>query len=290
MEVGIGLPNAVPGTTGAQLTDWARAAESAGISSLGTIDRIAYPNLEPMVSLAAAAAVTERIKIATTILIAPTRVNAALPGTQAASVQKLSSGRMVLGIAVGGREDDFTASDADFDSRGEKFDAMLDQIKDVWAGSGDSSGAEADDGVGPDVAAEPPQLILGGSIDAAFRRAARYGDGWIMGGGTPEMLSDGREKLLAAWSEAGRQGQPRVMALAYFSLGEDAEAAANSYLKDYYAWLGEYADGIAASAAKDADTVKAYQQGFAEAGCDELIWFPSSSDPTQVELLAEAAL
>jgi len=290
MDVGIGLPNAVPGTTGAQLTDWARAAESAGFSSLGTIDRIAYPNLEPMVSLAAAAAVTERIKIATTILIAPTRVNAALLAKQAASVQKLSSGRMVLGIAVGGREDDFTASDADFDSRGEKFDAMLDQIKDVWAGSGESSGAEADDGVGPDVAAEPPQLILGGSIDAAFRRAARYGDGWIMGGGTPEMLSDGREKLLAAWSEAGRQGQPRVMALAYFSLGEDAEAAANSYLKDYYAWLGEYADGIAASAAKDADTVKAYQQGFAEAGCDELIWFPSSSDPTQVELLAEAAL
>jgi len=290
MDVGIGLPNAVPGTTGAQLTDWARAAESAGFSSLGTIDRIAYPNLEPMVSLAAAAAVTERIKLATTILIAPTRVNAALLAKQAASVQKLSSGRMVLGIAVGGREDDFTASDADFDSRGEKFDAMLDQIKDVWAGSGESSGAEADDGVGPDVAAEPPQLILGGSIDAAFRRAARYGDGWIMGGGTPEMLSDGREKLLAAWSEAGRQGQPRVMALAYFSLGEDAEAAANSYLKDYYAWLGEYADGIAASAAKDADTVKAYQQGFAEAGCDELIWFPSSSDPTQVELLAEAAL
>ena len=290
MDVGIGLPNAVPGTTGAQLTDWARAAESAGFSSLGTIDRIAYPNLEPMVSLAAAAAVTERIRLATTILIAPTRVNAALLAKQAASVQRLSSGRMVLGIAVGGREDDFTASDADFDSRGEKFDAMLDQIKDVWAGSGESSGAEADDGVGPDVAAEPPQLILGGSIDAAFRRAARYGDGWIMGGGTPEMLSDGREKLLAAWSEAGRQGQPRVMALAYFSLGEDAEAAANSYLKDYYAWLGEYADGIAASAAKDADTVKAYQQGFAEAGCDELIWFPSSSDPTQVELLAEAAL
>jgi len=290
MEVGIGLPNAVPGTTGAQLTDWAHAAESAGFSSLGTIDRIAYPNLEPMVSLAAAAAVTERIKLATTILIAPTRVNAALLAKQAASVQKLSSGRMVLGIAVGGREDDFTASDADFDSRGEKFDAMLDQIKDVWAGSGESSGAEADDGVGPDVAAEPPQLILGGSIDAAFRRAARYGDGWIMGGGTPEMLSDGREKLLAAWSEAGRQGQPRVMALAYFSLGEDAEAAANSYLKDYYAWLGEYADGIAASAAKDADTINGYQQGFAEAGCDELIWFPSSSDPTQVELLAEAAL
>ena len=197
---------------------------------------------------------------------------------------------MVLGIAVGGREDDFTASDADFDSRGKKFDSMLDQIKDVWAGSAGSSGAEADDGVGPDVAAQPPQLILGGSIDAAFRRAARYGDGWIMGGGTPEMLSEGREKLLSAWSEAGREGEPRVMALAYFSLGDTAEAAASTYLKDYYAWLGESADQIAASAAKDPETVRGYQQAFTEAGCDELFWIPASPDPAQVELLAEAAL
>lgn len=290
MDVGIGLPNAVPGTTGAQLTDWASAAESAGFSSLGTIDRIAYPNFEPMVSLAAAAAVTERIRLATTILIAPTRVNAALLAKQAASVQKLSDGRMVLGVAVGGREDDFVASDADFDARGEKFDAMLDQIKEVWAGSAGSSGAEADDGVGPDVAAQPPQLILGGSIDAAFGRAARYGDGWIMGGGTPDMLSDGRQNLLSAWSEAGREGEPRVMALAYFSLGDQAEANADAYLKDYYDWLGEAAGQIAASAAKDAGTVEGYQQAFEQAGCDELFWIPASSDPAQVELLAEAAL
>jgi len=291
MDVGIGLPNAVPGTTGRQLGEWARRAEEAGFSTLGTIDRVTYPNLEPLIALAAAAAVTERIKLATTILIAPYRVNAALVAKQAASVQQISNGRMVLGVAVGGREDDYAASGVDFESRGgENFESMLGRITEVWAGSGASSGAEADEGVGPDVAAKPPQLILGGSIDAAFRRAAQYGDGWIMGGGTPEMLRDGREKLLAAWSDAGREGEPRVMALAYYSLGDDAEANANSYLKDYYAWLGEYADQIAGGAAKDADTIKGYQQGFAEAGCDELIWFPSSSEPTQVELLAEAAL
>lgn len=78
MDVGIGLPNAVPGTTGRQLGEWARRAEEAGFSTLGTIDRVTYPNLEPLIALAAAAAVTERIKLATTILIAPYRVNAAL--------------------------------------------------------------------------------------------------------------------------------------------------------------------------------------------------------------------
>jgi hypothetical protein len=51
MQVGIGLPNAVPGTTGEQLRDWAREAEDAGFSVLGTIDRIVYPNYEPIVAL-----------------------------------------------------------------------------------------------------------------------------------------------------------------------------------------------------------------------------------------------
>ena len=64
MEVGVGLPNAVPETAGRQLTAWARAAEEAGFSSLGTIDRIVYPNYEPLVALSAAAAVTERIRLA----------------------------------------------------------------------------------------------------------------------------------------------------------------------------------------------------------------------------------
>ena len=59
MDVGIGLPNAVPGTSGAQLVEWARRADGRGFSSLGTIDRIVYDNYEVLTALAAAAAVTE---------------------------------------------------------------------------------------------------------------------------------------------------------------------------------------------------------------------------------------
>ena len=285
MEIGIGLPNAVPGTTGDQLTEWARRADAAGFSSLGTIDRIAYPSLEPIAALAAAAAVTERIRLATSILIAPPRVNAVLLAKQAASIHRISDGRFVLGLAVGAREDDFAGTGLDFASRGEHFDEILGQIRRTW----DESGGEY--AVGPDVSDDPPQLILGGSIDRAFKRAAEHGDGWIMGGGTPEQFAQGREKLEAAWREAGRDGEPRTMSLAYFGLGADGAADAEHDLTHYYAWLGdEIAGAIAGSAATDEDTVSAYVQAFSDAGCDELVICPTSSDPDQVDLLAAATL
>ena len=113
---------------------------------------------------------TERIRLATTILIAPYRLNAALLAKQAASVHRISDGRMVLGIAVGGREDDYEAAGADFESRGRRnFEAMLAADQAGLGESGASSGAPATRAIGPDVSAEPPQLILGGAIDATFR-------------------------------------------------------------------------------------------------------------------------
>lgn len=113
MDLAIGLPNAVPGTTGEQLTEWARRAETRGFSSLGTIDRLAYPNLEPLTSLAAAAAVTERIGLATTVLLGPLRVNPVALAKQVASIQVISGGHMTLGIGLGGREDDYALAGVD---------------------------------------------------------------------------------------------------------------------------------------------------------------------------------
>jgi alkanesulfonate monooxygenase SsuD/methylene tetrahydromethanopterin reductase-like flavin-dependent oxidoreductase (luciferase family) len=278
MEVGIGLPNAVAGTTGKQLVEWAKRADEAGFSSLGTIDRIVYPNFEPFVALSAAAAVTERIRLTTSILIVPFRQSAAVVAKQAMSLNELSGGRLVLGVAVGPREDDYELAGVPFDERGRLMDEMLPRIKEVWA----------NEDVGPNGA---PRLVVGGQVGASFRRAAEHGDGWIMGGGTPDQLKEGKAKLQAAWKEAGREGEPRVMALAYYGLGPRGKEYAESDLKHYYAWLGDdIASAIAASAATDADTVKAYLAAFDEAGCDELIMFPAAADPEQVDLLAEVAL
>ena len=284
MDVGIGLPTTIPGVERDQVLEWARRADARGFSSLGTIDRIVYDNYEPLIALAAAAAVTERIRLATTILIAPDRANGALVAKQAASVDRLSNGRLVLGVAVGGREDDYVASGVDFHTRGRRFDEMLEQWHEVWAGeSFGTAGA-----IGPRPPRGRPTLIVGGSVDATFERAARHGDGWIMGGGAPAQFSQGAEKARAAWEAAGRDGSPRLMSLAYFALGDRAEQAADAYLRDYYAFLGEYAGMIADSAAKDAATVEQYVQVFSEAGCDELVLIPCDPDPGQVDLLADA--
>lgn len=285
MDIGIGLPATIPGVTGEELTEWARRADGTTLSSLGTIDRIVYGNYEPLMALAAAAAVTERIKLLTSVLLMPLRLNTALLAKQAATVHHLSGGRLVLGVGIGGREDDFDVSGADMGSRGRVCDRQLDEMTRIWAG--EEKGVAGP--IGPNVDT-PPEIVIGGSVDASFRRAAQHGSGWIMGGGTPDQFREGVEKLNQAWTAAGRTGEPRKMALSYFALGPEAERNANTYLTDYYGFLGEdVANMIAGSAAKDADTVKQYAAAFEQSGADELVFFPSSSDPGQVDLLVEAA-
>jgi alkanesulfonate monooxygenase SsuD/methylene tetrahydromethanopterin reductase-like flavin-dependent oxidoreductase (luciferase family) len=280
VDVGIGLPNAVRGVDRAGIVDWARRAETAGFSSLATIDRIVYANYESLIALAAAAAVTERIHLVTDILIAPLRLNTALLAKQAATIDSLSGGRLVLGLAPGGREDDYEVSGADFHRRGRAFDGQLEELARLWGGDG---------GVGPPVTsgARPP-LYIGGRTDAAYRRAARYADGWTAGGGGPEAFVAGREQAAAAWREAGRDGEPRTLALAYFSLGDRAEEVAQANLGHYYAIVGEYADVIVRSAVKTPAAVRDIVAAFEQAGAGELILFPASHDPAQVDLLADA--
>jgi alkanesulfonate monooxygenase SsuD/methylene tetrahydromethanopterin reductase-like flavin-dependent oxidoreductase (luciferase family) len=279
MDVSIGLPNTVPGTSGDQLVEWARRAEARGFTSLGTIDRLLYANYEPLTALAAAAAVTERIGLVTAVVLGPLRANASVLAKQAQSVHALSGERLTLGIGLGGRDDDFEFAGLPLGNRGEELEQMLGKLKADWA----------DERMGPRTET-PPTLIVGGGVDASFARAARHGAGWMAGGLRPEQFAEAAEKVKAEWSQAGREGSPRLMGLAYFALGDSGEADATTYLTDYYAWLGEETAGfIAGSAARDAETVKGYLAAFEGVGCDELILFPSNPDPAQVDLLADTA-
>jgi len=110
MRIGVGLPNAVQNVDRGSIVSWARAAEDAGFSSLAAFDRLTFVNYEPLMALAAAAAVTERVELITDIVLAPLHVNAAMLAKQAATLDHLSQGRLALGLGVGGNPEDFGIS------------------------------------------------------------------------------------------------------------------------------------------------------------------------------------
>jgi len=285
MDIGIGLPNAIQDVDGDSLVEFARRADRRGFSTLGTIDRIVYPNYEPLLALAAAAAVTERIKLGTTILITPYRPNATLLAKEALTLDHMSGGRLVLGVGIGARTDDYEVSGLPTEGRGATLDRQLDQMKRVW--EGEVTGFAGPVGP-PAVRPGGPEVLVGGTVDAAFERAAKHGAGWILGGGGPDLFAQMAAKVEAAWQHAGRDGKPRKAQLAFFALGPHAQADIDGSIRDYYAWLGEFAAGIAGSVATSEEMVRSYLRAYEGAGCDELILFPSSKDPAQVDLLADA--
>jgi alkanesulfonate monooxygenase SsuD/methylene tetrahydromethanopterin reductase-like flavin-dependent oxidoreductase (luciferase family) len=287
MEIGIGLPSTIRAATGADVLTWARAGDAAGFSSLGTIDRVVYGNHETIPTLAAAAAVTSRVRLTTAILIAPFRGNGTLLAKQLATVDSFAEGRLTVGIAVGGREDDYTATGSDFHRRGAAFDAQLTEMRAVW--SGEPRGTAGAVGPAPRQTDGPP-LLIGGNGPHAIRRVVSEGAGWISGGGGAGMFTQAAEPVREAWQEAGRAGTPRLVSLGYYALGPDATALAEAYLSDYYAFLGDYASMVVSGAATSEAAVREQVAAFADAGCDELILFPCSPDTDQLRRLADITL
>src|SRR5712691_456995 len=236
MQVGVGLPSTIPGAQGQLIIEWACRADEGPFSSLGVLDRLVYASYDPLITLSTVAGVTHRVKLATTIIIGPLHNNSLLAKT-AASLDALSGGRLVLGLAVGARKEDYDASGIDYRSRGKRLSEQLATLRSLW-----EEGA-----IGPQTARPSgPELLVGGLSDQGFARVARYADGYVHGGGPPRTFARAADKARAAWIDAGRPGMPQLWAQAYFALGEDAIQVGNDYMKDYYAFTGPFAEKIAA--------------------------------------------
>ena len=284
MDIGIGLPNPIPGTPGRTLLAWAGRAEERGFATLATIDRIAYPSYESLTVLAAAAAVTQRIELLTNVVLGPTR-NAVLLAKESASVDQLSGGRLTLGVGVGARKDDYDAVGVAFERRGRKWDADLETIHQAWRGE-TVEGAEKPIGPQPVRKGRIP-ILVGGMSDASLRRLVRWGAGWTLGGAPPEQGGPFAERVRAAWKEGGRDGDPRLVALSYFALGADAEDRARAYLSDYYGGFGAQ---IAAFIPKSPGAIRDTIHAFEAYGFHELILDPTIAELEQLDGAADAAL
>ena len=280
MRIGVNLPSDSPEASCELLLEWARRAEQGPFSTLGVTDRIAWATLEPFATLAAAGAVTRRIRLMTAIAIAPLR-GGALLAKSAATVDALSGGRLTLGLGIGPREDDYAAAGIDFRSRGRRFDAILEELRPSFEGSR---------GVGPRSACtRGPQIAIGGLSDHAFARLARYGDGYVHGGGPPKAFARAAEKARAAWADAGRPGMPHLFGQGYFALGSrDAIDRGARSLGAYYGFLGPFAERITAGLLTSPHAVAQYARSVADAGCDELLLLPTVPELDQLERLADA--
>ena len=285
MKIGIGLPANIPGVSRESVLDWARQADSGPFSSVGIIDRVVYPNWDPFITLAAAAAVTERIRLMTTILIAPVR-DATLLAKQAASIDVLSGGRLTLGMGVGRREDDYTAVSGRFNRRGKRFEEQLALMKRVWSSESPVDGTNP---VGPEpLQSGGPELLIGAFAPAAIKRAGRWGDGYLGGGGDPQAALAMYETVLKEWRNCGRNGRPRFVATNAFALGSNAaERGANQY-RHYNQFLGsEAADQAARRVLTSAEDIRKVIQEFDQVGLDEMVFLPQVTDLDQVDRLAE---
>lgn len=284
MKIGIGLPNQVPGTDPAAIPSWAAQAEQAGFEILGTVGRIAYPGVMDTVALAAAAASTHSAELLSAVLLGPVWPPVLL-AKEVAGIDAISGGRLTLGVGVGSRPDDYIVDGRGMAARGQRFDQDLGVYQRVWKGGriGDGPNAAVTPG-----AREIP-LLFGGHAMASYERMARWGTGYIGGSVPAPMVASSFEAARAAWDKAGREGSPRLVALAYFTLGDAERGRSNVW--DFYSMLGEqFAGLVTGGIAIGPDAVRETVTAFAGLGATDLILNPAVGDPQEINRLADIVL
>ncbi len=223
----------------------------------------------------------------TNVLLAPL-YQPVLLAKEAASIDQLSGGRLTLGLAVGGRPDDYALVGRDFHTRGRDFDQALALLHAAWRGEPVGG---SDKPISPiPVHDRRVPILIGGTNDKSIARTVQWGAGATMGGGRPDDAKQMVEKVRAAWREAGRDGEPRIAVLAYFSLGDDATDDSLAYLRDYYGFLGDFTETVAQGALRSEDAVRGAVKAFEAVGVTELYFDPTTASLDQVDRLAAVVL
>lgn len=189
MDLEVVLPDESPSMPPSTLVDLARTAEALGYTTAWLPDHVLPPGeygatfggvYEPLVTIGHLSAVTERLRLGTSVLVAPLR-NPFVLAKQVATLHRLSAGRVVLGLGVGWNEPEFEAVGADYRQRGAVTDDVLDLLGHLLGGgSAPYRGRRFsyDEGVFAPVPETPVPIMVGGNSDAALRRAARSADIW----------------------------------------------------------------------------------------------------------------
>lgn len=287
LGIGVGLPTRADGLPPDGLLDWAARADAGPFASLAVLDRVVSPAHEPLIALAAAAGVTSRVRLLTSIVLAPTRETTLL-ARQAASLDALSGGRLSLGVGIGIRPDDYQATGVAFEARGRRLDAQLPVLRRLWAGEA----LDAPAGLGP-IGIAPatpggPELLIGGYVPAVARRIAAWGDGFMApGGGEPARMAALWADIEAAWAAAGRPGRPRWLSSSYVALGPRADAQAAAYIRTSYAFDPALAERRLKGIPTTPAAVRELLARQRSMGVDEFVLRPCAPDVELLDRLAD---
>lgn len=271
----------------------ARRMEEFQFHSFWANDRITCDNLDPLTVVTAVAAVTQKIKIGTSILLAPLWAPALL-GKKLASIDVLSEGRLIIGVGIGGSKSEFDAVEVPFKGRGARVSEQIQLMKRLWQERNVNHQGKffhiTNLTMGPKPIQLPhPPIWLGGSADAALKRVGRMADGYICGtlslGDFPAVW----EKICSYAVEFGRdQGKIEKAGITYIAIDENkrrAVAAGEAYLERYYGkvTMDVEANMVLGSASACADRlVSIFKKGF-----DTLILRLMIPDIRQIDLLGE---
>jgi len=281
MNIGLGLPIDDP----AQLPAWARRADAGPFSTLGLLDRLVYDNPEPLVTLAALAGATSRIRVQTEVLLAPHH-STALLAKQTATLDRVSDGRFTLGIGVGGRLDDCRAAGIDFHRRGHRLDEQMTLLRRAW------SGEPYGDGIGP-IGPAParcggPEVLFGGFAPAALERVGRFGDGFLGAALPPRHMSGLFRSVEAIWQKHDRPGRPRLVAQVSVALGPQTTVdLARRNLRDYYEFTGR-ADYMENGLLTTTRQIREATDALSDIGADEVMLYCWAPDIDQIDRLTDA--
>jgi len=197
VQIGVNVPNFGPGTDPDVLLRWARTVEALGFDLLMVSDHVVLtpdvagkypaPFYEPFTTLSWLAAVTSRIRLGTTVLIAPYR-HPLLVARMAANLSRLSGERLVLGVGIGWARQEFHALHVPFERRGDLTDELIKKVRHAWDDQADYRAGHV-------------PIWVGGNSEAGLLRAVRLGDAWHPLRNSVSWLTDARDRLKATADE-----------------------------------------------------------------------------------------
>lgn len=204
------------------------AVEDLGFDAGWVGDHLAFhpPVIEATNALAAAAAVTTRLKLGFAVLLAAMREPVWM-AKAIASIDQLAPGRVVLGVGAGGEHPpEWRAAGAEVSGRGRRLDELLGILPDLLSGrpvSFEGHDLRVESPPLRPAMGRPPPLVVGGRSEAALRRAARFGDGWLGVWLSPQGFARSVERIEELAAELGRR-PPEPMLLAFVAIGDDESA------------------------------------------------------------------